>query len=260
MANDVSKQLLKDMNHNIQIVKDGQKTFIYVGEALRKLRDEELYKARYKTFEELCKVEFDYSKTHSYRLIEAAVVVADLNKVVNNLSPIGDKSSTIELKESHARALVECADDAESRAKVIEELEKDGKPITAKSIKEKADEILPPKLTPTPKQKIEDPPKTDKRTEFDPTKFDPDMADQAESVDSSKIVAKCDQLVISCDSKLTGAFEDLQRAMRAIDEANEAGCVPNHKSIVGHYQRLFKEIEEARVTMTQFVRSWKFRK
>jgi hypothetical protein len=182
MATQVSKQLLKDMEHNVQIVKDGQKTFIYVGEALRKLRDDGLYKAKYKTFEELCKAEFQYSKGYSYRLIEAASVVTDVNKVVNKKSPIGDKSVTIELKESHARALVECADDSESRAKVISELEKEGVAITASSIKKKADEILPPKTNPTKDTK-----RPSGGTKFDPTEFDPDLAEDAPKKSKTKL-------------------------------------------------------------------------
>lgn len=244
---------------NEKVIERGQKTFLEVGEALREIRDAKQYSKRFDTFEDYCKSRWGMSRPRAYQFIEAS-------EVVTNLSTIVDKSS-LPKNENQARALASCADDDEDRAKVWEAVIKESsdKPITADVIKKKADEILPPKLKPSPKAekpnpKQEEEPKQDKRTEFDPTKFDPEMVDESESVDTGKLVLKVDQLVASCESKLSSAFDELQKAMRSIDEANDAKLVPNHKSILGHYQRLFKEMEEAKTTMIQFVRGWKFRK
>lgn len=124
------------------------------------------------------------------------------------------------------------------------------------SINKAHETVNPKKSKPSPPEE----PKQDKRTEFDPTKFDPSMKSDSEPVDSSKLIVKCDQLVLSTESKLAASFEELKRAIRAIDDANEAKLVPNHKSILGHYDRLFGEMENATATMMQFTRSWKFRK
>lgn len=63
-------------------------TFSEVGEALLKIRDERLYRAKYRTFEIYCQERWNWSKTHANRQIEAA-------RVARNLSPMGDKADPI---------------------------------------------------------------------------------------------------------------------------------------------------------------------
>lgn len=72
----------------------GLQTFVEVGTALLKIRDSRLYRESYTTFEEYCQGRWNFSKTHSNRLIAAA-------EVIENLTPIG----VIPLTESQARPL-----------------------------------------------------------------------------------------------------------------------------------------------------------
>jgi len=61
----------------------GWQTFVDVGLALARVRDQKLYRAQHDTFEAYCREKWQYAKSHAYRLIGAAEVVVCL-------SPIGD--------------------------------------------------------------------------------------------------------------------------------------------------------------------------
>jgi len=64
-------------------IQSGLETVFEVGEALTKIRDGRLYRGTHKTFEGYCREKWSIGKSHAYRLIDSAEVVADL-------SPIGD--------------------------------------------------------------------------------------------------------------------------------------------------------------------------
>jgi hypothetical protein len=65
------------------VVRRGWQTFLEVGKALARIRDQKLYRAEYDTFEAYCRCEWQYAKSHAYRLIAAA-------EVLMILSPNGD--------------------------------------------------------------------------------------------------------------------------------------------------------------------------
>lgn len=65
------------------VIEKGWQTFVDVGLALARIRDQKLYRAGYDTFEAYCREKWHYAKSHAYRIIGAAEVVA-------TLSPIGD--------------------------------------------------------------------------------------------------------------------------------------------------------------------------
>ncbi|HEV7925249.1 MAG TPA: hypothetical protein VGR14_07840 [Verrucomicrobiae bacterium] len=77
-----------------EIIRHGWETFVEVGRALSTIRDKRLYRDRYGTFEGYCRKKWEFSRTHAYRMIEAAAVDAVL-------SPIGVKLHS----ESQARPL-----------------------------------------------------------------------------------------------------------------------------------------------------------
>src|SRR5262245_50156082 len=76
------------------VIERGLATFVEVGQALLRIRDERLYRATHKTFEEYCRERWGWSRRHVNRQIEAA-------GVVQNLGPIGP----IPAHESQARVL-----------------------------------------------------------------------------------------------------------------------------------------------------------
>jgi len=79
------------------VIQKGWQTFVDVGKALARIRDNKLYRAEYDTFEAYCRAKWQYAKSHAYRLIGAAEVFA-------HLSPIGDIPSPTH--EAQVRPLI----------------------------------------------------------------------------------------------------------------------------------------------------------
>lgn len=119
-----------------QIVHDGKKTFIEVGEALWTIRNEKLHREKEGSFYTYIEHEFGIGKSQAYRLMDAAEVA----KEVSVISPIGD------ISESQLRELKMV--EPERRAEVLQKAQesapvgRDGKPkVTAAAIREAAQEL-----------------------------------------------------------------------------------------------------------------------
>ena len=79
------------------IIETNQRRFYQIGNALRRIRDEKLYRCLlFESFEAYVKTRWDMAKSQAYRLIEAS-------NVIDNLSPIGD--GVLPENESQTRAL-----------------------------------------------------------------------------------------------------------------------------------------------------------
>lgn len=76
------------------VIEAGLGTFVQVGRALLEIRDRRLYRDRYSTFAAYCAARWGIGRAHAYRLMNAAVVAA-------NVSPAGD----IPAAEAQARPL-----------------------------------------------------------------------------------------------------------------------------------------------------------
>jgi len=70
------------------MIERGFKSFVESGKALAVVRDEKLYRASHKTFNEYCKSRWGLERTYAHRLIESAEVV---NRVVDKMLSIGNK-------------------------------------------------------------------------------------------------------------------------------------------------------------------------
>ncbi|MHC5824799.1 MAG: hypothetical protein ACYT04_55400 [Nostoc sp.] len=57
-----------------------ERAFFEAGKALAELRDRRLYRSTHKTFDEYCLDRFGYNRSRSYQLVDAAVVVDNLQK------------------------------------------------------------------------------------------------------------------------------------------------------------------------------------
>jgi len=57
-----------------------ERAFFEAGKALAELRDRRLYRSTHKTFEEYCKDRFGYNRSRSYQMMDAAIVVDNLQK------------------------------------------------------------------------------------------------------------------------------------------------------------------------------------
>lgn len=186
-------KVAKDLKHQEEIIQDGLKSFLHVGRALLAIRDENLYEEKYETFEAYCKSRWNFGRSYACRLIQSAEVVSDLLPIGNN------KATPLPSNESQARALLTAADDAEDRAKVwqaaVEKAPKNpaGEPVvTAKIVKDVAEELLGPAPTKPPRERTNPkPPESGKPsggTTFDPSEFDPDIEpeDREVSTDDPK--------------------------------------------------------------------------
>src|SRR5262245_25279644 len=105
----------KELEHHESIIRDGLKSFQYVGDSLRAIRDGELYVETFDTFENYCKSTWNFPRQRAYQLIEAAETAYSMSKIFDTTKA---KTVVLPVIESHAKALTDCADDTEDRAKV----------------------------------------------------------------------------------------------------------------------------------------------
>jgi hypothetical protein len=92
----MSKMSLVELEN---IIETNRCQFYQIGKALRRIRDQQLYRQLlFNSFEAYVKERWDMAKSHAYRLIEAS-------RVIDNLSPIGD--GILPQNESQARALAQ---------------------------------------------------------------------------------------------------------------------------------------------------------
>lgn len=119
-----------------KIIEQGVDVFFRVGVALAAIRDEKLYRINHKTFEAYCRERWGFERAHAYRLIESS-------KVLENLSPIGDKIQ-LPKNESHLREIAKVPPErqAEIVTKVAEKASEEGRKPTAKDYKAAADEVV----------------------------------------------------------------------------------------------------------------------
>jgi len=117
-----------------QIIAVGRQTFFDVGNALLEIRDSELYKPGYRSFEEYCLDKWGFGRSQAYRLMDAAALTKQLSP--NGEIPVGEI-----LKEAHARALLAVPQEKrESALKAATEAAKSaGRRLTARDISEAAE-------------------------------------------------------------------------------------------------------------------------
>jgi len=112
------------------VIKAGWKTFLEVGEALAKVRDLELYKGRYGSFEDYWKLELGFSRSYAYNLIGSAEVMEQLSSI--------EDFEVKSLKEAQLRELISVPQEKRPAAwKRALELA-GGKTLTAKIIRKAA--------------------------------------------------------------------------------------------------------------------------
>jgi hypothetical protein len=139
-------------------IKTHLQSFVDVGTALLRIRDERLYREKSETFEAYCQAEWGFGKSHSYRLIEAAATVKELSSPIGDKcedgehsSPLGDKSGTV-ATERVAREVAKAP--PEKRAEVVKKAaetapkDKAGKPkVTAAHVRRVVEQEAAPKAS-----------------------------------------------------------------------------------------------------------------
>jgi hypothetical protein len=113
-----------------KLIDRGQKTFVEVGNALLRIRDDKLYRESSETFTDYCTQVWGFSKQRASQLIEAA-------KIEKECQPVVDVPN-----ERVARAIKDVP--ADSRQEVVEVAtgKAKGKPLTTASIRKAVSEVL----------------------------------------------------------------------------------------------------------------------
>lgn len=91
-----------------QTIEAGLRTFVDVGRALLEIRDGRLYRQEYGTFEDYCRERWGFEKSQTYRLMDSAKVIANLET-----SPIGE---VLPANEAQARPLVQLKSEQQPEA------------------------------------------------------------------------------------------------------------------------------------------------
>ncbi len=106
------------------LIARNQERFYKIGQALKEIRDNRLYKqALFESFEAYTRERWDMGKAHAYRLIRAY-------EVIYNLSPIGDK---LPANESQVRPLAQL--DSMEQRRIWRAIIDSGIALTARNIK-----------------------------------------------------------------------------------------------------------------------------
>jgi hypothetical protein len=127
-----------------QIISDGMRTFVDVGRALARIRDEKLYQETHATFEAYCRERWEFTRSYAHRLIGAAGVVANWQ---HELPPPANEAQARELAKLPAEQ------QAEAWAEVVEAAPAGA--VTAKLVADVVAKRLPPAKA---KPKAKEPP------------------------------------------------------------------------------------------------------
>ncbi|PWU10580.1 MAG: hypothetical protein C5B50_25255 [Verrucomicrobia bacterium] len=109
------------------VIASGWDNFVKVGQALATIRDQELYRQEFRTFNEYCAKKWQYSKQHAYRLIGAATTM-------RILSPLGYSPSPMTLAQVRPLIGLEPQDVKSAWDNAVKVA--DGGPVTAKLVQQ----------------------------------------------------------------------------------------------------------------------------
>jgi phage N-6-adenine-methyltransferase len=122
-----------------RVIERGLNTFVEVGAALLEIRERELYKGIYSTFEEYLYKRWDMKQSHAYRLMDAAGVVGNLQS-----SPMGELLPT---NERQVRPLVGLPPESQFQVwQQVVETAPEGK-ITGAFVQEVVDKVVRPHVS-----------------------------------------------------------------------------------------------------------------
>ncbi|MBC1224988.1 hypothetical protein GNF10_29400 [Nostoc sp. UCD121] len=79
-AVEVTELNQEEQSDRLHLERKVERAFFEAGKALTELRDRRLYRSTHKTFDEYCLDRFGYNRSRSYQLVDAAVVVDNLQK------------------------------------------------------------------------------------------------------------------------------------------------------------------------------------
>lgn len=78
----------------LRLERQVERAFYQAGIALKELRERRLYRSTHKTFQEYCQDRFGFTRSHPYRLIDAAIVIDNLAQMSPNGGQNNSQSDT----------------------------------------------------------------------------------------------------------------------------------------------------------------------
>jgi hypothetical protein len=141
-AKEVERSPLEQHEDGIRLALDrGAAAFAEIGERLKAIRDERLYKAIHSSFKAYCAERWQFSERHVNRLIEGHSVLRLLAAEAEKAGPIGPG---IPLPENEAQAREVAKAPPEERAEIMQQAaDRTGGEPTAKAIREVVEERKP---------------------------------------------------------------------------------------------------------------------
>lgn len=146
MTTEVANQLNSLERSNLRLcektIQEHLSEFVQVGEALAKIRDDQLYRETNQSFEDYCHEKWDYQRSYAYRVIAASQVVRSVahgRQLLPNLTERIVRPLTLLPPEKQGGAWETALD----RAKALEQ------PLTAQVVESVVREIKPPKARKT---------------------------------------------------------------------------------------------------------------
>lgn len=111
------------------VIDRGMKTFVEVGNALAEIRDNRLYRATHRTFEEYCRERWGIKRSHAKRLMASA-------ETTKNLAPIGATAIPCPANEAQVRPLTKLPPEEQPAAwaEATENAQSEGRRVTAKDV------------------------------------------------------------------------------------------------------------------------------
>ncbi len=73
-----------------EIIAQGFRSFVAVGEALAEIQKKQLYKPKYKTFEDYCAKTWQMCRARAYQLINASATATVLSTIVDTVQPTAE--------------------------------------------------------------------------------------------------------------------------------------------------------------------------
>ena len=135
----LSKDEQNELKQCEQVIAEGLQTFINVGRALLKIKEDKLYRSEFSSFEKYCKVRFGYTGNYCRRLIQASIIVQSLPQSV----PTGTLS---ERSIRPATVLKNDSEKAKAIGAAITEAEAENRAVTSKDVQKQVDKFLSDKI------------------------------------------------------------------------------------------------------------------
>ena len=194
-----------------------ERGYIDCGKALAIIRDEELYKVDYDSFEQYVKVRWDYSKSRAYQLIEASTIVDAL--------PPEHRPKN----ESQAREITKAPPEkqAEVAKSVAEKCKQEERQPTAKDYKQAVEQATAPQSEPEPV-------------------YD-DMDDDDETIDSKP---KGKPLAIENGNLIRSIVDLINEARRELDAIEKA---PGLEELCSARRSIDRELQSTKASLVNCI-------